>query len=179
MPMNEDGKLEHPPAKSTDPAHSSSGNTDHTTKNGEKPTTAIEAITDPSFFPTLDGAPLSQKLKSYAFLVFLVFGAVSTLWFFGFELFQTAPPAVEIPLAVPGDEDGPPNSLGEIAMEVGLMTGGASAAILALLFFTGTANLDFWSLVMEYGWWTLPAIGSAGLLFVMAQENTYSIKEVE
>jgi len=178
MPLNEDGKLEHAPAKSTDPAHGSSENTNHTTKSGEKPTSAIEAITDPSFMPTLDKAPLAQKLKSYLFLIFLVFGAVTTLWLFGFTLFQTTPPVVEIPLAVPGEEDGSTSSLVDVAKEVGLITGSASAAILVLLYSTGTVNMDFWSLVIEYGWWSLPIVGAVGLLFVITQENTYSITEI-
>lgn len=178
MPRNEKGELEHAPAKASDPAHASSTNTDHATKSGEKPTTVFEAITDPSFFPTLEGAPLAQKVKSYLFLVFLVFGAVTTLWFFEFALFQTKSPAVEIPLVVPGTEGGYTESTADIIKEVGLMTGGVSAVILGLLYVTGTANVDFWSLVMEYGWWTLPAVGFMGLMYVIMEENTETIGEV-
>ncbi|KAI0132940.1 hypothetical protein BJ170DRAFT_265991 [Xylariales sp. AK1849] len=178
MPLNADNKLEHAPAKSTDPAHASSENTNHATKSGGKPTSATEAITDPNFFPTLDKAPLAQKLKSYLFLLFLVFGAVMALWLFDFTLFQTKPLDVEVPLAVPGTEGGHADSLVDIAKEVGLMTVGASAAILLLLFFTGTANLDFWSLVVEYGWWSLPIVGAVVVVFAILQEGTESMKDV-
>lgn len=176
--MNEDGELEHAPARYTDPAHGAHKNNDHTTKSGEKPTTAFEAITDPSFFPTLEGAPLAQKLKSWSLLLFLIFGAVSMLWFFGFTLFQTDPPAVPIPMAVPGREGGYMESFTEVAKEVGLMTVGATAAIYGLLYTTGTTNLDFWSLVMEYGWWTMPLAGFIGVMFVILQEHTETIGEV-
>ncbi|KAH6656040.1 hypothetical protein BKA67DRAFT_562500 [Truncatella angustata] len=179
MPMNEEGKLEHAAPKPSDPAHGSSENTNHTTKHGEKPTTAKEAIMDPSFFPTLHGAPLAQKVKSYLFLVSLVFGAVATLWFCGYELLQTTPPVVQVPLVVPGTEGGYAESYAEVAKEVGILTTGASAMIMLLLYITGTSHIDFWSLVIEYGWWTLPLAGFMGILFVIMAENTESIREVD
>lgn len=171
MSLCADNKLQHAPAKPTDPAHSSSENTDHTTASGEKPTTALEAVTDLSFAPSLDKAPFAQKLKSYLFLMFLVLGTVLTLWFFGFTLFQTSHRAVDIPLAVPDTEGGHPDSLAEIATQVGFMTVGVSAVILVLLYITGTANVDFWSLVVEYGWWTLPAVGATVVIFAILQDR--------
>ncbi|ETS84740.1 hypothetical protein PFICI_02765 [Pestalotiopsis fici W106-1] len=194
MPVDENKNLYHEAPKPTDPAHASSANTNHTTKSGTKPTSAVEAITDPDFFPTLEKAPLAQKVKSTLFLAVLVYGAVAALWLFGFTLFQqeqppnpqeaaggAGPMIVEIPLALPDDavnETALTDSLAAAAREVGLMTAGFGTVILAMLYSTGTTNVDFWSLVMEYGWWTLPVMGAAGLLFVIMQEDSEDIKYV-
>lgn len=177
MPLNSDNQLEHEPAAKTDPAHASSKNTDHVTSSGEKPTSLVEFVTDTSFIPTLAGAPLAQKVKSYLLLFLLVFGSVTTLWFFDFTLFQTAldrsSTVVEGPIAPP-----PPTTFLDAAKEVGLMTAGVSAVIMALLFFTGTSDVDYWSLVMEYGWYTIPIVAGVGLFFVMSKENTEYIADV-
>ncbi|KAF3019395.1 hypothetical protein E8E14_012317 [Neopestalotiopsis sp. 37M] len=198
MPVDENKNLYHAAPKPTDPAHPSSGNTNHTTKSGTKPTTAIEAIADPNFFPTLEKAPLAQKVKSLLLLAVVVYGGVAALWMSGFTLFQQDPslqpevgglagagaaPVVEIPLALPDNFDeitgkAVNDSLVAAAREAGLMTAGFGTVILAMLYSTGTTNVDFWSLVMEYGWWTLPVLGAAGLLFVMMQEDSEDIKYV-
>lgn len=94
-----------------------------------------------------------------------------------------AAPVVEIPLALPDNFDeitgkAVNDSLVAAAREAGLMTAGFGTVILAMLYSTGTTNVDFWSLVMEYGWWTLPVLGAAGLLFVMMQEDSEDIKYV-
>lgn len=168
MPLNSQNQLEHEPASKTDPAHISSKNTDHVTSSGEKPTSMVEVLTDTSFIPTLDDAPLSQKIKSYLLLLFLIVGGVTTLWFFDFSLFKTgASTVVEAPLAPP-----PPTTFVEAAKEVGLMTAGASVLIMTLFVLTGTAHIDYWSLVMEYGWYTIPIVAGVGLFFVMAKEKT-------
>lgn len=192
MPVDENKNLYHEPPKPSDPAHGTSSNTDHTTTSGTKPTSVVEAVTDPSFFPTLDKAPLAQKIKSHLLLACIVYGGVAVLWLSGFTLFQTrsqlTPPdlgVVEIPLAPPADvyEDNATETqealLAVVARETGLMTAGVvGAAVLAMLYSTGTTNVDFWSLTIEYGWWTLPAVGAAGLLFVLMQESSEDIKDV-
>ncbi|KAK6207241.1 hypothetical protein LQW54_007325 [Pestalotiopsis sp. IQ-011] len=189
MPVDENKNLYHEPPKPSDPAHGTSSNDDHTTTSGTKPTSVVEAVTDPSFFPTLDKAPLAQKIKSHLLLACIVYGGVAVLWLSGFTLFQTrgqlAPDlgAVEIPLAPPDlYEDSATetrDALAVVARETGLMTAGVvGAAVLAMLYSTGTTNVDFWSLTIEYGWWTLPAVGAAGLLFVLMQESSEDIKVV-
>ena len=76
-----------PSTRSTnDPAHPDNPNTDHTNKDGEKPTTAIDAILDTEFIPTLDDAPVVQKAKSHFLLLSLLVGAVFAAWFSGFEV---------------------------------------------------------------------------------------------
>jgi hypothetical protein len=76
--------------KPSDPAHPDQPNSDHTTSDGEKPTTLLQAATSASFFPTLDDAPLTTKLLSHSILLVLVSGGVFGAWFLGFEIFQVA-----------------------------------------------------------------------------------------
>lgn len=179
MPLNSEHKLEHEPASKADPAHASSENTDHVTSSGEKPTSAIEFITDTNFIPTLDNAPLSQKIKSYLLLLLTILGGVTALWYLDFTLFQTASSIdaskiVQAPLAPPA-----PTSLLDSAKQVGYMTAGVSVLIMALFVFTGTAHVDYWSLVMEYGWYTIPIVAGVVLVFVIAKENTEYTGDLE
>lgn len=176
MPLNADNQLEHEPASATDPAHGASKNADHVTTSGEKPTSLFEYLTDASFIPTLDDAPLEQKIKSYMLLIVTIFGCVATLWFFEFTLFQTILGRSALSTVVP---QGPlvqvpdaSTSFVEAVKELVLVTTGASVVIMAMMFFTGTANVDFWSLVMEYGWYTIPIIAGVGLVFVISKEST-------
>lgn len=180
MPLNAQNELEHEPPKKSDPAHASTANTDHTTSTGEKPTSLVEVVADTSFVPTLHDAPLAQKLKSYLLLLGMILACVVTLSAFDFHLFQTtasrqtaAAIAAEGPVAPP-----PPASLLDTAWEVGLMTAGVSAFIMGSFYVTGTAHLDYWSLVMEYGWYTLPFIAGVGLLFVRAKESSEYVEDL-
>lgn len=177
MPLNSKNQLEHEPASVTDPAHASSKNTDHLTASGEKPTSLREFFTDTSFIPTLDDATLAQKFKSYLLLILTIFGCVSTLRFFDFTLFSAnlggSSSVVQGPLT-----PSPTATLLDAAKEVGLMTAGASVLIMSMLFFTGTSNMDYWSLVMEYGWYTLPIIGGVVVVFAMSKEGTESTADL-
>ncbi|KAJ4392160.1 hypothetical protein N0V93_005783 [Gnomoniopsis smithogilvyi] len=177
MPLNSKNQLEHEPASLSDPAHASSKNADHLTASGEKPTSFVEFLTDTSFIPTLDDAPLTQKFKSYLLLLLTIFGCVSTLWFFDFTLFQSkldnSSSAVPGPLAPSATA-----TFLDAAQELGIMTAGASVLIMAMLFFTGTSNMDYWSLVMEYGWYTLPIIGAVIVVFAMSKEGTESTADL-
>lgn len=175
MPLNAHNQLEHEPASATDPAHGASKNADHVTTSGEKPTSLFEYLTDASFIPTLEDAPLEQKIKSYLLLILAIFGCVATLWFFEFTLFQTIlgrssstvvpqGPLVQVP-------DASTNFV-EAAKELVLVTTGASVLIMGMMFVTGTANVDYWSLVMEYGWYTIPILAGVGLVFVISKEST-------
>lgn len=140
----------------SDPANASSANTD---TSGAKPQTALEALSDPSFLPTLDEAPIEQKAKSHLLLVLLVLGAVVSAWFMGFSVLQ-----------VPEQR-----SWSELAVYLA----GASAVALALVFWTGTASIDLWSLVMKWGWYTIPVACAAGLIFVMMQERTEELQDLD
>lgn len=143
----------------TDPASSSSANTDHTKTNGEKPDSALGALLDPTFHPSLKSAPLLQKAKSYALLLVLVFGAVFSAWLLGFDMLQV--------------------SAATSWVELGLKLGGVGGVVLGLLAWTGTTEVDLWSLVMEWGWYSIPVAGFAGLMLVMMMERTEALREVE
>ena len=77
-------------AGSTDPADPSNPNQNHTKSDGSKPDTAISAITDPDFLPTLDEAPATQHAKSHFLLLSMIVGGVFSAWFMGFDLFQVS-----------------------------------------------------------------------------------------
>jgi hypothetical protein len=145
--------------KPSDPAHPDQANTNHTNKDGEKPTTFKDAIADPSFLPTLDDAPLQAKVASHSILIFLVVGGVVGSWFLGFDLFQL--------------------SDGKSWLELGGVLGGVSVVLIGALFWTGTANVDFKALLDEFWWLTLPIVMMAGLALVMLQERQEPMQQVE
>jgi hypothetical protein len=147
------------PASKSDPANASSANTDHTKQDGTKPQSATEALLDPDFLPTLEDAPLEQKAKSHSLLVILVLGAVLGAWFFGYDLLQI--------------------DSAKSWTELGLGLGAVVLGTLGLLYWTGTGSIDLWSLVVEWGWYSLPVAGGAALLFVILQEKTEDITHVD
>lgn len=63
--------------------------------------------------------------------------------------------------------------------ELLLPLGGVVLGVLGLLAWTGSLSLDFWDLVMKWGWYSIPAVGAAGLLFVVMQERTEMMGDVE
>lgn len=138
----------------TDPAHPSNANSDHTDSSGHKPTTAIAALTDPDFLPTLEAAPATQHAKSHLLLLSLLGGAVVAAWLMGFELLQV--------------------SAQHSYMDLGLLLGAA-----ALLWWVGGLAVDWWELVAGYWWLSMPVAGAAGLLLVMAQEQSTAYEEVD
>ncbi|KAL3424804.1 hypothetical protein PVAG01_04085 [Phlyctema vagabunda] len=157
-----------------DPAHPSNANQDHTTKDGEKPTNAFTAITDPDFLPTLESAPKTQHLKSYLVLISLVVGGVVGAWFYGFELFQfssTQDPQIPFQPAEPTVSD---SSVLEIISLLGLVV----AALLVVISWTGALWIDWWELVLGYWWLSMPVGGAAGLCLVLMQETASGMDEV-
>lgn len=106
--------------KESDPSHPSQPNSNHTNSSGDKPTTAIDAILDPEFLPTLDEAPKRQQVKSHVLLLLMVAGAIFLAWLTGFEILQIE------------------ESWGTL-LSVG---GGAVAAMMVLLWWSGALWLD-------------------------------------
>lgn len=60
-----------------------------------------------------------------------------------------------------------------------LVLGGVFAVVLTTLFATGTVWIDWWELVLGYWWLSLPIGAAAGLVFVMNQEASSTLGEVE
>lgn len=128
----------------TDPAHPSNPNSDHTTVNGEKPKDAFTVITDVDFLPTLDSAPATQRFKSHFLLFALLTGAVFGAWFFGFELFQfgeTRDTEIPFELAEPQAQSW---------LQVGAFLGLVIVALGVLVSSTGVLAIDWWELVLGY-----------------------------
>jgi len=142
-----------------DPAHPSQPNSDHTTSTGEKPDSAITAITDPDFLPTLDDVPPTQKAKSHLLLFSLLLGGVFSAWFMGFELFQVHE--------------------NKSWLELGILLAAVVGAGGLLLIWTGSTAIDWWELVAGYWWLSLPVAGAAGLILVMAQEQATGFEEMD
>lgn len=145
------------PATKHDPAHADSTNTDHTTTTGEKPTSALTAITDTDFIPTLDEAPKARVALSHLLLLSLVAGAVVAAWYMQLEIFQVF------------------GQGREAAVGLGLVT----AALMVLLAWSGSLMVDWFALIKEYWWFSMPAAGAATLALVMMQEQATGLKEVE
>jgi len=142
----------------SDPAHPSNPNNDHTKTDGTKPQTAIDVIVDPDFLPTLEKAPIQQHLKSNLLLLSLITSGVFGSWLLGLDMFQVS--------------EG--QSWGMLAS--GLM--GVVGVIGLGVWFTGALWIDWWELVLGYWWLSMPVAAGAGLLFVMAQEKSKGLKEL-
>ena len=63
--------------------------------------------------------------------------------------------------------------------EVGLGVGAALLVVLTALYWTGIQSIDWWELVKGYWWLSMPVAGAAGLLLVMAQEQSSDWHEVD
>lgn len=118
-----------------------------------------ESLNEKTSLPSLEDKPIAHQAKSHGLLLFIVLGAVAGCWLLGFSLFQVSP--------------------GSSWKELLALLGAFAAAALALLVWTGTHSLDLWTLVMRWGWYTLPLVGATGLLFVMMQERTDGMESVE
>lgn len=139
------------PSAVNDPAHSSSGNDDHTTTSGTKPSHLVQAILDPDFLPSTAKAPLLRKVQAYGVLLLLVMGGmVGARKFLNVEILQT-----EMPIFV------------------------ATGALIAGAIFAIAGDIDWWELVLAYWWFSLPAAGVAGLLLVMLGERATGMTHVE
>lgn len=140
-------------------AHSSKANENHTTTDGTKPQTAVSTITDPDFLPTLDEAPATQHVKSHLLLLSLIVGGVFSAWFVGFKMFQVFEH----------------QSWGELALGLGAVV----AAAAGMLYWTGSHFIDWWELVTGFWWLSMPVAGAAGLLLLIAQEQSSGWHEVD
>lgn len=145
------------PATPHDPAHANSSNADHTTASGEKPTSAFTAITDTEFIPSLEEAPKTRIALSHMLLLSLVAGGVLAAWYMDLEIFQIF------------------GQGREAAIGLGLVT----VALMVLLAWSGSLMVDWFALVKEYWWLSMPVGGAATLALVMMQEQATGLKEVE
>lgn len=156
----------------SDPAHPSQPNSDHTTTSGKKPSTILSAVTSSSFLPTLTSAPITTRILSHSILLILVCGGVVGAYLYGFDLFQVqVAHQSQLPIQV--------QVVDWTNLELAVFLGGISALITAALVWTGTANIDFYALVGEFWWLSLPAVAAAGTALVLMMETSTSIKEVE
>jgi hypothetical protein len=140
-----------PSTQSThNPAHPDNENQDHTNKNGEKPQTAIDAVLDPEFVPTLDSAPVFRKVQSFSVLFGGLLGALALASLAGVDILQSGP---------------------QIA--------GVGALLVLALWWTGTVWIDWWEVVLGYWWLSMPVGGAAGLCLILMQENASGWDEVD
>ncbi|KAF3916802.1 hypothetical protein ABW20_dc0108681 [Dactylellina cionopaga] len=136
--------------KTNSPSHSSNPNTDHTTKSGTKPATGIEALTDTSFVPTLESAPLTRYLQSFIVLATMVASVAVAAMFLNFDIFQTSIQQWFILLAVT-----------------------------ASLFYTGVVWIDWWTIVVEYWWLSIPILAGMGVAVVRMDEGMRALNQVD
>ncbi|KAF3092602.1 hypothetical protein TWF102_008419 [Orbilia oligospora] len=133
------------------PFHSSdSKNTDHATKSGDKPTSGTEIIIDTSFAPTLEAAPLSRYLQSFVVLSFLLGSARVGIWYLGFDIFQTTTQQWVI-----------------------------IAAVTTCLFYSGVVWIDWWAVVVEYWWLSIPILAGTSILFIRMDEAIRDVQEID
>lgn len=114
--------------------------------------------TDVLPLPTLEkSSPATAHIKSNFLLFVGLVSGLAACYLFGFELFQPA--------------DG--TSWQEVAVwSTGFITLGA-----AVLWFIGLHTIDWWALVLEYWWFSMPIAGAVGFLYVRAEEGSVELGE--
>jgi len=139
------------PSSVADPAHHSSGNNDHTTSSGTKPTGVVEALLDPEFLPTTAKAPVMRKVQSAGILLILVIGAMlGARMLLNTEILQ-----VQWPLFF------------------------ATGAAIAGSIFAIAGDIDWWELLLAYWYLCLPVGAVTGALLVMMGEQATGLADVE
>lgn len=116
------------------------------------------SLNEKTSLPSLENKPLTHQLKSHSLLFGVVIAAVLASYLFGFSLLQVHPSSTWL----------------ELGVFLACIAGAAGIA----LAWTGTHSLDVWELVMRWGWYTLPGLGAAGLIFVMMQERSDGMDDV-
>lgn len=152
-----------PSESATSPSPSSSLPDDPSPPGSEKPipahtapqtsSAALAALADPDFLPSLTTtSPLHPRaLRSHLVLTTLLFGGLYLSYFiFSVEILQTWPQFLGI----------------------------AATALFGILL-TGGFNIDWWSLLLDFWWLSLPLCGAAGLALVVMQENATSFAETD
>lgn len=151
-----------------------------TNTDESKVKTTIAAVFDPSFpLPTLEAqkTPALRYVQSFLVLTFLLSTAVFGAWFFNFSILQSSFAA-----------DTSPNPKAKnvlsllgmvITMEQLALLIGVIGVLFLTMWFTGTVWIDWWELVIGYWWLSMPVGASAGLLFLMAQERTDTMGQVD
>lgn len=130
---------------------SSSTPSSHTQHTNLTPLDAYAVITDPDILPSLTAeTSLPRRLRSYFVLGTLVAGGLFLAYILGVDILQTRAEIVGIGLAV-----------------------------VIALGFAGGWNIDWWELVLGYWWLSMPVAGLAGVAFLVLQEGTSGMVEVE
>lgn len=145
-----------------------------------KAKTSLAAVFDPSFpLPTLEPkkTPTIRYIQSFLVLLFLLSAAVIGAWFFELSILQsgfgtaTSPnPKAKNVLSILGIV---------IRVEQLALLVGTIGVLFFAMWFTGTVWIDWWELVIGYWWLSMPIAGLAGLLFLLAQERTDTMGQVD
>ncbi len=151
-----------------------------TNTNDAKVKTTLTAVFDPSFpLPTLESrkTPTTRYIQSFLVLFFLLSAAVVAAWFFELSILQTSSSTSISPNA---KSKNVLSILGVVIPvdQLALLVG-ATVVLFLSMWFTGTIWIDWWELLIGYWWLSLPVGGAAGLLFVMAQERTDTMGQVD
>jgi len=123
----------------------------HTKHTGLTPADAYNALTDPNVLPSLnEDTSIVRRLGSYIVLLSLLAGGLFLAYIFGVDILQTQTQIIGIGIA--------------IVLGMGLV---------------GGWNIDWWDLVLGYWWLSMPIAGLAGVAFLVMQERTSGMVEVE
>jgi hypothetical protein len=145
-----------------------------------KAKTTVAAVLDPSFpLPTLEAekTPATRYIQSFLVLIVLLSAAVFGAWFLELSILQISSTAST------SSNPESKNVLSILGMampvqQLALLVGVTSVLFLAM-WFTGTVWIDWWELVIGYWWLSIPIGALAGLLFLMAQERTDTVAQVD
>ncbi len=151
-----------------------------TNTDNAKAKTTLAAVFDPSFpLPTLEPkkTPTSRYIQSFLVLSLLLCAGVIGAWFFEFSILQTSSSTSTSPnpkskhvwsilgLVMPKEQ---------LALLVGVII-----VLFLAMWFTGTIWIDWWELVVGYWWLSMAVCAAVALLFLMAQERTDTMGQVD
>lgn len=115
-------------------------------------------VTDALPLPTLEkSSTIGAHLKSNLLLLCGVLSAIGACYLYGFELLQP--------------------SADTSWREMGIIYGILVAAGAGLLWFVGLQRIDWWALVMEYWWFSMPIGLAVVFLYVRAEEGSLELGE--
>ncbi|ERF75877.1 hypothetical protein EPUS_01243 [Endocarpon pusillum Z07020] len=151
-----------------------------TNTDDAKAKTTLAAVFDPSFpLPTLEPkkTPTTRYIQSFLVLFFLLAAGVMGARFFELSILQTSSSISTSPnpkskhvlsvlgLVMPKEQ---------LAVLIGVIV-----VLFLAMWFTGTIWIDWWELVVGYWWLSLAICVAVALLFLMAQERTDTIGQVD
>jgi len=109
--------------------------------------------------PALDqSTPVTHQARSHLVLLCSLLSLIALAWISGLDILQ-----------VSGN-----TSYKQVALGLGIIVGIGGMA----LHWTGSTSIDWYKMITNYWWLSMPVLGGTGLLLVMMQEGSSELREL-